>query len=105
MNIENAPKGIWYVKRTYGGELGIRTPDTFRYAGFQDRCNRPLYQLSTAKVLCKIPNAKLRANFVGALFILAQKAFANVIRIYVVLKFYCYKILIYSNEFCVLCPP
>ena len=55
-----------------GGELGIRTPDTFRYAGFQDRCNRPLYQLSTARVLCKIPNVKSRTDFVGALFIFAQ---------------------------------
>lgn len=28
------------------GERGIRTPGTSRYAGFQDRCNRPLYHLS-----------------------------------------------------------
>ena len=28
------------------GERGIRTPGTFRYGGFQDRCNRPLYHLS-----------------------------------------------------------
>lgn len=36
-----------------GGELGIRTPDTFRYASFQDWCNRPLYQLSMVDILCK----------------------------------------------------
>ncbi len=30
----------------FGGERGIRTPGTSRYAGFQDRCNRPLYHLS-----------------------------------------------------------
>ena len=29
-----------------GGSSGIRTLDTFRYAGFQDRCNRPLCQAS-----------------------------------------------------------
>ena len=28
------------------GERGIRTPGTSRYAGFQDRCIRPLYHLS-----------------------------------------------------------
>ena len=31
---------------TFGGEKGIRTPGTLRYAGFQDRCNRPLCHLS-----------------------------------------------------------
>ena len=30
----------------YCGERGIRTPGTLRYAGFQDRCIRPLYHLS-----------------------------------------------------------
>ena len=29
-----------------GGELGIRTPGSFHYDGFQDRCFRPLSQLS-----------------------------------------------------------
>ena len=29
-----------------GGELGIRTPDSFHYASFQDWCIQPLYQLS-----------------------------------------------------------
>lgn len=28
------------------GERGIRTPGTSQYAGFQDRCNRPLCHLS-----------------------------------------------------------
>ena len=28
------------------GERGIRTPGASRHAGFQDRCNRPLYHLS-----------------------------------------------------------
>ena len=28
------------------GERGIRTPGTSQCAGFQDRCNRPLYHLS-----------------------------------------------------------
>ena len=30
----------------FGGERGIRTPGTSQYAGFQDRCNRPLCHLS-----------------------------------------------------------
>ena len=33
------------------GEWGIRTPGTSRYNGFQDRRNRPLCQLSEAKVV------------------------------------------------------
>ena len=32
------------------GERGIRTPGTLRYAGFQDRCIRPLYHLSLQMV-------------------------------------------------------
>ncbi len=38
------------VKLGPGGERGIRTPGTSRYAGFQDRCNRPLCHFSGAKV-------------------------------------------------------
>ena len=34
------------LQRFFSGERGIRTPDTSPYAGFQDRCNRPLYHLS-----------------------------------------------------------
>ena len=35
------------IFETYvGGELGIRTPDSFHYASFQDWCIQPLYQLS-----------------------------------------------------------
>ena len=30
----------------FGGERGIRTPGTSQYAGFQDRCIRPLCHLS-----------------------------------------------------------
>ena len=30
----------------FGGERGIRTPGTLQYAGFQDRCIRPLCHLS-----------------------------------------------------------
>ena len=36
--------------RTLCGERGIRTPGTLRYAGFQDRCIRPLYHLSLQMV-------------------------------------------------------
>ena len=34
------------LQDSVGGERGIRTPGTLRYAGFQDRCIRPLYHLS-----------------------------------------------------------
>ena len=33
----------------FGGERGIRTPGTSRYAGFQDQCIRPLCHLSDEK--------------------------------------------------------
>ena len=43
------------------GERGIRTPGASQHAGFQDRCNRPLYHLSesekcgvAAKFGCKV---------------------------------------------------
>lgn len=32
-----------------GGEGGIRTPGTSRYAGFQDQCIRPLCHFSVGK--------------------------------------------------------
>ena len=40
-NNKKSPK-----KGIFGGELGIRTPDSFHYASFQDWCIQPLYQLS-----------------------------------------------------------
>ena len=33
----------------FGGERGIRTPGTLRYAGFQDQCIRPLCHLSSGE--------------------------------------------------------
>ena len=35
------------------GERGIRTPGTSQCDGFQDRCNRPLYHLSSARLFQK----------------------------------------------------
>ena len=35
----------WFLV-VFGGERGIRTPGTSRYAGFQDQCIRPLCHLS-----------------------------------------------------------
>ncbi len=35
----------------FGGEIGIRTPGTSRFNSFQDCRNRPLCQLSGAKVV------------------------------------------------------
>ena len=37
----------------FGDGLGIRTPGTFRFDGFQDRCFRPLSQ-STSKLTLRI---------------------------------------------------
>ena len=34
------------LERLFCGERGIRTPGASQHAGFQDRCNRPLYHLS-----------------------------------------------------------
>jgi hypothetical protein len=31
----------------FSGERGIRTPGASQHDGFQDRCNRPLYHLSS----------------------------------------------------------
>ena len=33
------------------GERGIRTPGASQHDGFQDRCNRPLYHLSSVRCL------------------------------------------------------
>ena len=38
---------LWLL---FCGERGIRTPGTSRYGGFQDRCNRPLYHLSSGVI-------------------------------------------------------
>ena len=42
------------IKATFvallGGDRGIRTPETFRFNGFQDRRYRPLSHISAAKV-------------------------------------------------------
>ena len=35
------------------GERGIRTPGASQHGGFQDRCNRPLYHLSSARIASK----------------------------------------------------
>ena len=37
------------IVRSPGGEIGIRTPGTFQFNGFQDRRNRPLCHLSGRK--------------------------------------------------------
>ena len=36
------------IIKVYCGERGIRTPGTSQYAGFQDRCIRPLCHLSNS---------------------------------------------------------
>jgi hypothetical protein len=41
-----------------GGSLGIRTLETFRFAGFQDRCNRPLCQASYPIILTLVITPK-----------------------------------------------
>ena len=49
----------------FGGERGIRTPGTLQYAGFQDRCIRPLCHLSMQTMVvfsCFRVNSKNRRN-------------------------------------------
>ncbi len=43
-SMKNTP--FEFERRAFGGELGIRTPGSFHYNGFQDRRFRPLSQLS-----------------------------------------------------------
>ena len=45
-DIKKLPFDISFKRQLFGGELGIRTPDSFHYASFQDWCIQPLYQLS-----------------------------------------------------------
>ena len=47
-----------------GGGSGIRTPDTFQYAGFQDRCIQPLCQTSNKIIKLKPLAVKARVYFV-----------------------------------------
>ena len=50
LNIKQKSPASRMTCRTYrSGEGGIRTPGTSQYAGFQDRCNRPLCHLSKKK--------------------------------------------------------
>ncbi len=42
------PEGCFFC-----GERGIRTPGASQHDGFQDRCNRPLYHLSSARIASK----------------------------------------------------
>ena len=44
------------------GEREIRTPGTLRYAGFQDRCNRPLCHLSGADAIAIPESCQRRLN-------------------------------------------
>ena len=51
-----------YSLNSFGGERGIRTPGASQHDGFQDRCNRPLYHLSNARLFSKA-GAKVRIFF------------------------------------------
>ena len=42
-----------WVPKFMSGERGIRTPGASQHGGFQDRCNRPLYHLSSARTASK----------------------------------------------------
>ena len=42
------------------GKGGIRTPGASQHGGFQDRCNRPLYHLSSAYCRCSFSKAMQR---------------------------------------------
>ena len=53
---------------TYSGERGIRTPGTSQYAGFQDRCIRPLCHLSNSLdcIVAALSIVTFRFTFAGA---------------------------------------
>ena len=52
----------------FGGERGIRTPGTLQYAGFQDRCIRPLCHLSNSLdcIAAALSIVTFRFTFAGA---------------------------------------
>ena len=50
------------IYRTLCGERGIRTPGTSQYAGFQDRCIRPLCHLSMGCEISGCVNKKTLAS-------------------------------------------
>ena len=45
------------------GKGGIRTPGASQHGGFQDRCNRPLYHLSSSYCRCSFSKAMQRYTF------------------------------------------
>ena len=45
------------------GKGGIRTPGASQHGGFQDRCNRPLYHLSSALCKCSFSKAMQRYGY------------------------------------------
>ena len=50
------PRNLLIINQLRGfisGERGIRTPGASQHDGFQDRCNRPLYHLSSARIASK----------------------------------------------------
>jgi hypothetical protein len=58
LNYSNIKKAAPFKAAFSSGELGIRTPGTFRFNGFQDRRIRPLCQLSGAKIGLQSISAK-----------------------------------------------
>ena len=56
------------IYRTLCGERGIRTPGTSQYAGFQDRCIRPLCHLSNSLdcIVASLSIVTFRFTFAGA---------------------------------------
>ena len=60
VDFQTRKKGVRKVPFSLkSGERGIRTPGTSQCDGFQDRCNRPLYHLSNARLVQKA-GAKVR---------------------------------------------
>ena len=65
------------ICKVCSGERGIRTPGTFRYAGFQDRCNRPLYHLSCT-FRAKVAHLTLLGKFTCAALCCFPKSDAKI---------------------------
>lgn len=56
--------GFGGVAKRDGGEREIRTHETFRFAGFQDRCHQPLGQLSVPSFY-NVANLSLKTRGFG----------------------------------------
>ena len=78
----------------FGGELGIRTPDSSHYNGFQDRRIRPLCQLSKFDSLGKTLLLYMISFYFASVFFIFFIIYLNI-------SFLNAYLIIYLFEFCI----